>query len=70
MHAVPSVAEAALLAFYTDGLTEATRDMIAGERRLREALRSEAIFYVANPAELIENFCLGLPRATTWQFCC
>ncbi len=56
-----SVAGAALLAFYTDGLTEATRDMIAGERRLREALRSEAIFYVANPAGFIESFCLGTP---------
>lgn len=51
--------DAALLALYTDGLTEATRDMLAGERRLREALGTEAVFYVRNPAEFLENYCLA-----------
>ena len=52
------VEDAALLALYTDGLTEATRDMLAGERTLREALSSEAVCYVESPAEFLENVCL------------
>lgn len=50
--------DASLLAFYTDGLTEANRDLIAGERLLRAALSTEAIFYVGNPAEFVEKLCL------------
>jgi serine phosphatase RsbU (regulator of sigma subunit) len=50
--------DALLLAFYTDGLTEATRDISSGERLLREALGSDAIFYVQNPAQYLEGFCL------------
>ncbi|MBV8066342.1 MAG: SpoIIE family protein phosphatase, partial [Candidatus Eremiobacteraeota bacterium] len=50
--------DATLLALYTDGLIEATRDPLAGERRLRHALCTEALFYVKNPAEFIEQFCL------------
>jgi GAF domain-containing protein/anti-sigma regulatory factor (Ser/Thr protein kinase) len=53
--------DATLLALYTDGLTEATRDMLAGERRLAEALSTDAIFYVENPAEFVERFCLRGP---------
>lgn len=53
------VPDAALLAFYTDGLTEATRDMFAGERRLHEALGSDAVFYADSPAKFVENFCLA-----------
>jgi serine phosphatase RsbU (regulator of sigma subunit)/putative methionine-R-sulfoxide reductase with GAF domain len=49
---------ATLLTFYTDGLTEAKRDMLAGERRLHEALTTQAVFYVANPAEFVANYCL------------
>lgn len=52
------VDDAVLLAFYTDGLTEATRDTLAGERLLREGLSSDAVFYVESPAEFIEKFCL------------
>jgi GAF domain-containing protein/anti-sigma regulatory factor (Ser/Thr protein kinase) len=51
--------DAALLAFYTDGLTEATRDMLAGEQRLREALSTQAVFFVDSPAQFVEDFCLG-----------
>lgn len=59
VHAITKrVEDATLLALYTDGLTEATRDMLAGEHRLREALRSDAIFYVKSPAEFVESFCL------------
>ncbi len=50
--------DALLLAFYTDGLTEATRDISTGERLLREALASDAIFYVESPAHYVERFCL------------
>ncbi len=53
-----SLNDASLLAFYTDGLTEATRDISAGERLLREALASDAIFYVESPAQYLEQFCL------------
>lgn len=50
--------DALLLVLYTDGLTEATRDISSGERLLREALSSDAIFYVENPAQYLERFCL------------
>ncbi|MBV9720067.1 MAG: SpoIIE family protein phosphatase [Candidatus Eremiobacteraeota bacterium] len=50
--------DAALLALYTDGLVEATRDIIAGERVLHEALRTQAVFYVQEPAKYLERLCL------------
>ncbi|MGA2760538.1 MAG: SpoIIE family protein phosphatase [Candidatus Cybelea sp.] len=50
--------DAALLAFYTDGLTEATRDPLAGELLLREAIASDAVFFVESPAQFIETYCL------------
>lgn len=50
--------DALLIALYTDGLTEATRDMLAGEGLLHGALRSDAVFYVENPAEFVEKFCV------------
>jgi GAF domain-containing protein/anti-sigma regulatory factor (Ser/Thr protein kinase) len=53
-----SIEDASLLALFTDGLTEATRDTAAGELLLREALASDAISYVENPAEFVEKFCL------------
>ncbi|HYL27625.1 MAG TPA: SpoIIE family protein phosphatase, partial [Candidatus Nitrosotalea sp.] len=56
-----SLHDAALVAFYTDGLTEATRNIAAGERRLKEALATEAVFYVTNAAEFIESFTLTEP---------
>ncbi len=46
------------LAFYTDGLTEATRDTLEGERLLRQVVGSDAILYVERPAEFVEAFCL------------
>jgi serine phosphatase RsbU (regulator of sigma subunit) len=53
-----SVDDAALLLFYTDGLTEATRDTLAGERLLREAVASEAILFAESPAQFVERYCL------------
>ncbi|MGA9945177.1 MAG: SpoIIE family protein phosphatase [Candidatus Cybelea sp.] len=52
------IGDASLLAFFTDGLTEATRDVLAGERLVRQALRTDAVGYVENPAEFLEAFCL------------
>ena len=45
----------ALLVLYTDGLTEATRDMLEGERRLRAALAREDIVRSARPAAAIRR---------------
>jgi GAF domain-containing protein len=52
------VDDAAMLTFYTDGLTEATHDMLAGERRLHAALRSKAVLFVKSPAQFVHDFCL------------
>lgn len=49
------IEEGALLVLYTDGLTEATRDVIAGEDRLCEVLATEASLHAANPARFIER---------------
>jgi PAS domain S-box-containing protein len=47
--------EDSLLLLYTDGLTEATRDVIAGERRVREILGSDAVYRSATPASAIRR---------------
>jgi anti-sigma regulatory factor (Ser/Thr protein kinase) len=47
-----------LLVLYTDGLTEATRDVIFGEQRLAFLVGSEAISCVSNPAEFLCDACL------------
>jgi GAF domain-containing protein/anti-sigma regulatory factor (Ser/Thr protein kinase) len=48
-----------LLVLYTDGLTEATRDVIDGEERVREALADERIAHAAHPAKAILDDVLG-----------
>ncbi len=53
-----SLKDALLLAFYTDGLTEATRDISSGERLLREALSTDAVLFVESPAHYLERYCL------------
>jgi phosphoserine phosphatase RsbU/P len=45
----------ALLVLYTDGVTESTRDALAGEELLCEVLASEAAIYSANPARFVER---------------
>jgi len=52
------LAETQMLAFYTDGLTDATRDTLAGEKLLHEALSSDVICFVGSPARFIEGFCM------------
>jgi hypothetical protein len=49
------LSEGTLLVLYTDGLTEATRDMLEGERRLREALARDDVFRSARPAAAIRR---------------
>jgi GAF domain-containing protein/anti-sigma regulatory factor (Ser/Thr protein kinase) len=50
--------DVAALAFYTDGLVEATRNMLEGEQRLREAIASDGMLYMQSPARFVETFCL------------
>ena len=50
--------ETQMLVFYTDGLTEATRDTLAGEKLLHEALGSDVVFFVGSPARFIESYCI------------
>jgi anti-sigma regulatory factor (Ser/Thr protein kinase) len=47
--------QGSLLVLYTDGLTESTRDMLEGERRLREAVARDHIFRSAGPAAAIRR---------------
>jgi anti-sigma regulatory factor (Ser/Thr protein kinase) len=51
---------AQLLLLYTDGLTEATRDVTFGERRLQQIASSDAILFVHNAAEFLCDACLPL----------
>ena len=44
-----------LLVLYTDGLIEATRDVLAGEARVREALCHAAVIEADNPAQLLRD---------------
>jgi phosphoserine phosphatase RsbU/P len=43
----------ALLVLYTDGVTESTRDAVAGEQLLGDVLASEAAIYASNPARYV-----------------
>ena len=42
-----------LVVLYTDGLTEATRDVIEGERKLHEVVASAEIGCAAQPAHVV-----------------
>lgn len=44
-----------LLVLYTDGLTEVQRDVLDGERRLCEAVRSAAVAYADDPADALRK---------------
>jgi anti-sigma regulatory factor (Ser/Thr protein kinase) len=47
--------QGSLLVLYTDGLTESTRDVLEGDRRLRSALERHDVHDAANPAEAIRR---------------
>lgn len=51
--AIVQLPDDALLIFYTDGLTEETRDVVAGERLLRSTVADEAIYIDPAPARAI-----------------
>jgi PAS domain S-box-containing protein len=46
---------ASLLVLYTDGLIEATRDIIAGERQLRAVLGEEKVYAAELPARILHD---------------
>lgn len=52
--------ECSLLVLYTDGLTESTRDVLEGERRLREALARDDIHGSDSAAAAIRRAVLGI----------
>lgn len=74
--------DAALLVFYTDGVTEATRDIEHGEKVLRDALAREGAVYVRAPATMVAAsrltgtphsddaaiLVLGFSRSIGWSF--
>lgn len=51
--------ENSLLVLYTDGIIEASRDVIAGELMLDRVLASDAVLHVKNAAEFIERAVAG-----------
>jgi GAF domain-containing protein/anti-sigma regulatory factor (Ser/Thr protein kinase) len=53
-----SLEDADMLVLYTDGLVEATRNLLEGEARLRSVLEHEAVLYASSPAEMICRACL------------
>ena len=50
-----ALTEHSLVVLYTDGLTEATRDPLAGEARLRDVLANNEVFLADEPARAIRN---------------
>jgi len=48
-----------LFVLYTDGLTEATRDVAAGELRLREVVLAQDTFEASYPAQRIHDLVVG-----------
>jgi anti-sigma regulatory factor (Ser/Thr protein kinase) len=54
-NAVTEIPPGCMIAFYTDGLSEATRDLFEGEERLRGALQEEAILRSGHPAADIKE---------------
>lgn len=76
-----SLEHAELLVLYTDGLTEATRDLAFDEARLASLTASEAILFVHNPAEFLCDailppqahddtavLAIGFGRRPSWAF--
>jgi PAS domain S-box-containing protein len=55
---VVSLNDARLLVLFTDGLVEATHDILAGYERLREVMQSDAVLHTHSPARFIEESCL------------
>ncbi|MGH7661512.1 MAG: SpoIIE family protein phosphatase [Vulcanimicrobiaceae bacterium] len=72
----------AMIAFYTDGITEVKRDLYLGEKTLFDALSTDGILYVSAAATLLADSCipegahdddaalmvLSFPRSLGWSF--
>jgi serine phosphatase RsbU (regulator of sigma subunit)/anti-sigma regulatory factor (Ser/Thr protein kinase) len=56
-----SLDDAALIMFYTDGLTEADRDPVEGEAAIARLLASDEILFAANPARYASRLIAGKP---------
>jgi GAF domain-containing protein/anti-sigma regulatory factor (Ser/Thr protein kinase) len=56
-----SIGNVELCVFYTDGLTEATRDLRTGEGRLHAAVSRPAIRLLSSPAAYLHASCLEAP---------
>lgn len=54
-----SLREGAQLVLYTDGITEVSRDAVAGEAMLCSLLEGDAFAYAANPARFIARAIVG-----------
>ena len=78
---IAGIPPGSLLVLYTDGLIEATHDVVDGYARLRAALARDAIVHAAAPAALIRDIVvpdgvrddvailtLSLGRDTHWSF--
>ncbi len=78
---VTAIPPGSVLVLYTDGLTEATLDVIEGERRLNVVLADDAVVYAANPARFVRDAVLretarddvailvvGFGRDVHWSF--
>jgi anti-sigma regulatory factor (Ser/Thr protein kinase) len=53
-----TLGDSSLIVFYTDGLIEATRNIEAGDRKLREALQRPDVWDAENPAAAISEWVL------------
>jgi anti-sigma regulatory factor (Ser/Thr protein kinase) len=72
----------AMIAFYTDGVTESTRNLEAGERLLVDTVSTNGILYTRAPATMLSDTCipdgphdddaalmvLSFPRSIGWSF--
>ncbi len=56
---VPLGEPGSMLALYTDGLTEATRDLLEGERSVREALARDDVAESEHPAQALRDAVLS-----------
>ena len=54
-----SLADATLLVFYTDGLTEVDRNPIEGEAAVEQLLSGDEILFAANPARFVSRLVAG-----------
>ncbi|MBV8643135.1 MAG: SpoIIE family protein phosphatase [Candidatus Eremiobacteraeota bacterium] len=78
---IAAIPPGSVLVTYTDGLTEATQNVLEGERRLNDVLSDDAVVYSANPARFVRDAVLrenarddvailvvGFGRDAHWSF--